>query len=122
GDGELRGKCFGGRQANLRPRVHVNAAVAFTRNRARDVVANSEGAVTFAPALAQRAERVCSFAALANGEYQRLRRHRRIAMTKLAGVIHFGWDARHSLNQIFADSCGVQRGAASGENDSSDIA
>ena len=29
---------------------------------------------------------------------------------------------RHALNQIFADSCGVQRGAASGENDSADIA
>jgi hypothetical protein len=43
-------------------------------------------------------------------------------MAKLAGVIHFGWDASHSLNQIFADSCGVQCSAASGENDSPDIA
>ncbi|KAG0506325.1 MAG: hypothetical protein Udaeo_02990 [Candidatus Udaeobacter sp.] len=43
-------------------------------------------------------------------------------MAKLAGVIHFGWDASHALNQIFADPCRVQCGAASGENDSADIA
>src|SRR4029453_10635911 len=121
-DGELRSKRFGGRHANLRPGVHVNAAVAFARDRARDVVAYSEGTKTFAPALAQRAERVRGFAALTDGEDQRLRRHRCVAMTKFAGVIYFGWDASHSLNQIFTDSCGVQRGAASGENDSTDIA
>src|SRR5438552_18929526 len=101
--------------------MHVNAAVAFTRDGAGDVVANSKGAKAFAPALAQCAERIRSFATLANSEDQRLRRHRRVAMAKLAGVIHFGWDASHSLNQIFADSSGVQWGAESGENNSTGI-
>src|SRR5882757_2088616 len=67
-DRELRRKRLRGRHTNLRPRMHVNAAVAFTRDRTRNVVANAKGAETFAPALAQCAERVCSFAALANGE------------------------------------------------------
>src|SRR5882724_12589652 len=121
-DSELLRKRLGSRYANLRPSVHVNAAVAFTRDGACDVVANSKGTKTFAPAFTQRAERVRGFAALTDGEDQRLRRHRRVAMAKLARVIHFGWDARHSLNQIFADSCGMQCSAASGENDSPDIA
>src|SRR5262245_47888500 len=43
-------------------------------------------------------------------------------MAKLAGVIDFGWDARHSLNQIFAYSGGVQGGAASGQHDSAHVA
>src|SRR4029077_16049068 len=97
-DSELRRKRFAGRDADLWPRMHVDAAVAFTRDCAGDVVANSECAKTFAPALAQRAERVRSFAALADGEHQRLRRHGGVAMAKLAGVMHFGWDASHSLN------------------------
>ena len=74
--------------------MHVNAAIAFARDRARDIVANSESPITFPPALAQCAERVGGFAALADRENQRVRRHRRVAMTKLAGVFHFGWNAR----------------------------
>ena len=35
--------------------MHVNAAVAFPRDGAGDVVANPEGAITFALAFAQRA-------------------------------------------------------------------
>src|SRR5215831_19714871 len=102
--------------------MHVNAAVAFARDGACDVVANSKRAKTFSSALAQCAERVGSFAALANCEHQRLKRHRRVAMAKLAGVIHLGWNARHSLNQILADPRRVKCSAASGENDSPDIA
>src|SRR5262249_55213306 len=96
--------------------------VAFTRDCACDVVANSKRAKAFAPALAQRAERVCSFAALADCEYQCLRRHRRVAMAEFTGVIHLRWDARHSLDYIFANSRRVQGGAASRENYSPDIA
>ena len=104
------------------PGVHVNSTVAFARDRARDVVANPECAKAFAPAFAQRTERVRSFAALADREDQRLRSHRRIAMAKLARVFDFGRDVRQSLDQIFADSAGMQRSAATGENDASDIA
>ena len=121
-DRDLRGERFRRRHADLRPGVHVNAAVAFARDRAGDVVANAEGAITFAPAFAQRAERVRRFAALADGEDQRVPRHRRVAMAKFAGEFHFGRNARELLDQIFADHRGVQRSAASGENDSPDIA
>src|SRR5260370_40686267 len=38
-------------------------------------------------------------------------------MTELARVIDFGRDVRHSLNQVFADSAGMQGRAAAGEND-----
>ena len=102
--------------------MHVNPAVALARNRARDVVANSQGAKTFAPAFAQCTERVRGLAALADGEYQRLGSHRRVAMAKLAGVIDFCRDIRQPLDQIFADSAGMQRRAATGENDASYIA
>src|SRR5438874_7879377 len=43
-------------------------------------------------------------------------------MAKLAGVIDFGGNVCQSFDQIFADSCSVQRGAASRENNSADIA
>ena len=102
--------------------MHVNATVAFTRDCARNVVANSQCAKTFAPAFAQRAEGVRGFAALADGEHQRFRRHWRVAMAKLAGVIDFGGNVCQSFDQIFADSCGVQRSSASRENDSPNVA
>src|SRR5438132_533555 len=104
---KLRRKRFGSRHTDLRSRVHINASVALSRDRARDVVTNPQGAKTFAPAFAQCTERVRSFAALADGKNQRLRSHRRITMAKLAGVIDFCRDVRQSLDQIFADSAGM---------------
>ena len=94
--------------------MHVDTAVALARDRARDVVANPERAITLAPAFAQRAERVGGFAALADREDERIARHRRVAMAKLAGVFHFGRDLGELLDQIFADHRSMQRGAASG--------
>ena len=119
---KLRRERFCGRHAYLRSGVHVNSAVAFARDRAGDVVANSKGAKAFAPAFTQCTERVGSFAALADGEHQRLRSHRRITMAELARVIDFGGDVRQLLDQVFADSAGMQRRAATGENDASYIA
>src|SRR4029450_4940051 len=69
---QLRSKGLRGRDSDLRSGVHINATVAFARNRARDVVANSQGAHTFAPAFTQSAECIRSFAALADGEHQSL--------------------------------------------------
>ncbi len=43
-------------------------------------------------------------------------------MTKLTRVIHLGGDVRQPLNQIFTDSAGMQRRAATNENDAPDIA
>src|SRR5438034_3589175 len=80
---QLRGKRFGGRHADLRSGVHVNAAIALSRDRASDVVTNPQGAKAFPPAFPQGTERVRRFSALADCEHQRLRCHRRITMTKL---------------------------------------
>ena len=52
--------------------MHVNAAIAFARDRAGDVVANAERAIAFALAFAQRAQRISGLAALADGEDQRV--------------------------------------------------
>ncbi len=49
-------------------------------------------------------------------------RHRRVAVTKLAGVFHFSRDAGELLDQIFADPGRVQSSAAAGENDAPDVA
>src|SRR5437773_9434296 len=99
--------------------MHVNSAVTFARNRARDVVANSEGAKAFAPAFTQCTERVGSFAALADGEHQRLRSHRRITMAELARVIDFGGFVGQLLIQVSPDSAGMQRRAPPGRNEAS---
>ena len=102
---QLRSKRFRGRDPDLRSGVHINATVAFARDRARDIVADSQCAKTFAPAFTQCAERVRSFAALADGEHERLWRHRRIAMAKLTREFDFGGNIRQPLDQIFADPC-----------------
>ncbi len=119
---KLRRERFGGRDADLGSGVHVNAAIAFARDGAGDVIANSERAMSFAPALAQCAERIGGFAALADREDERVVRHWRIAMAKLARVFDFDWNVGQMLDEIFADHAGVQRGAATGKHDSTDVA
>ena len=119
---DLRGERFGRGHADLRAGVHVNAAVALARDGAGDVVANAEGAIALALAFAQRAERVGGFAALADGEDERVARHRRIAVAELAGVFDFGRNVGELLDEVFADHRRVQRGAAAGENDAADVA
>ncbi len=121
-NGKLRRKRFRSCDADLRPGVHVNSPIAFASDCARDVVTNSQCAKTFAPAFTQRAERIRGFAALADGENQRLRSHRRIAMAKLARVFDFCWNVGKSLDQIFADPAGMKRRATAGKNDTADIA
>src|SRR4029453_10051234 len=102
--------------------MHINATVAFTCDRARNVVTDSQCAKTFAPAFTQCAECVCGFPALADGEYECLGRHRRVAMTKLAREFDFGGNIRESLDKIFPRHPGMQSGAATGENNAPDVA
>ena len=101
-DGHLRGERFRRGDADLRSGVHVNAAVAFARDRAGDVVADAERAKSFALAFAQGAQRVGGLAALADGENERVAAHRRVAMAKLAGVFHFHRNVRELFDEIFA--------------------
>src|SRR6266702_90634 len=71
---KLRSKGFRGRDADLWTGMHVNATVTLARDRARDVVTNSQRPKTFAPAFTKCSERIRSFAALADGKNQSLRR------------------------------------------------
>ena len=41
-------------------------------------------------------------------------------MAELACVFDFGWNAGKSLDQIFADHSGVERGATAHKNDTAD--
>src|SRR4051812_33539853 len=79
---DLRCKRFGGGYADLGTGMHIDAAIALSRDRAGDVVANPEGTIAFAPAFAECAEGVRGFAALANGEHDRVARHRGIPVAK----------------------------------------
>ncbi len=121
-DGHLRGERFRRGDPDLRTRVHVNAAVAFARDGARDVVANAEGAIPLAPAFPHRAEGVGGFAALADREDYGVARHRGIAMAKLAREFHFRRNPRELLEDVFADHGRMQRRAAAGQDDAADIA
>ena len=82
--------------------MHVDAPIAFPPHRAGDVVADSKRAKSFALAFAQRAEGIGCFAALADGEDERIAAHRGVAMAKLAGVFHFHRNIGQLLDQVFA--------------------
>src|SRR5205823_3892937 len=103
-------------------RVHVNTAVALTRDRARDVVANSKRAIAFAFAFAQSAKRVGGFAALADREDKRVLGRRRVSMTVLTGKIDIDRNVCQLLDDVFANTRGVQGGAATGKNNTRDVA
>src|SRR5205809_6164251 len=102
--------------------MHINAAVALARDRARDIVTNSERAIAFAFALAQCAQRVRRFAALADRENERAFGWRCIAMTVLARKIDIHGNVRELLDRIFADARGVERSPATGQDDARNLA
>src|ERR1700730_18479387 len=102
--------------------MHVNAAVALPRDRAGDIVANPERAITFATAFAQGAERIGSFTALTDGEHQSVARHRGVAMSKFARMFDFGGDVGELLNQVFAHHPGMKRRSAASQHNAADIA
>ena len=72
--------------------------------------------MTFAFDFAQRGQRVGGFAALRDGEQQRVAIDRRIAVAEFAGVFDFDRDAGEFFDQVFADHGGVPTGAAGSEN------
>src|SRR5205807_9594376 len=89
--------------------MHVNAAIALPRDRAGDIVANPERAITFAATFVQGAERIGSFTALTDGEHQTAARHRRVATSKFARVFDVGGDVGELLDQVFADPPSMTR-------------
>src|SRR5437763_10552944 len=102
-DRHLRSKGFGRGNADLRTGVHIDAAVAFPRDAAGNVIADAQGPVPFSPALPHRAEGVRRLAALADREHEGVSRHRCVAMTKFTGELYFGRDLRELLDEIFAN-------------------
>jgi len=110
-DHDLRGERLRCRNPDLGASVHVNAAVAFARDRARNVVANSERAIAFAFAFAQCAEGVGGLSALTDRENQGVLGRRRVSMAIFTGKIDIHRNVGQLLNGVFANSGRVQRGA-----------
>src|SRR5262249_42174311 len=84
--------------------------------RARDR-ANRQRRLTFTPRLAQRGQRVGSFAGLRDCGDDRVAVQRRVAVAELAGVLDLDGDAGKLLEEVFADEGGVVARAAGGEDE-----
>src|SRR5579864_3495056 len=102
--------------------MHVNSAVALTSNCARDVITNSEGAISFAFALSQCSEGIGGFATLADRENQGVLRRRSVAMTIFTRKIDIDWNVGELLDDVFANARCVQSRAASSQHDARNIA
>ena len=116
-DSALRRERLGRGHADFRPGVQINAAVGLAGDRAADDVADRQRRMPFAFHFAQGGQRVGRFAALRDGEQQRVAIQRRIAIAQLAGVFDFDRNAGEFLDQVFADQGRVPAGAAGGEDD-----
>src|SRR5260221_6164564 len=85
--GDLRSKRFGSSHPNLRPRVHVDSAVAFSSNRAAHIVADTQCSMPLTLALPQSGESINRFSALANSKDQRVFVHRHVPIAEFAGQV-----------------------------------
>src|SRR5690606_34024655 len=103
--------------ADLLPRMHVNAAVTFTRDAAPDVVADPKCSVPLSPALAQGGQRIGGLTALADGEHQRVLLHRRIPVAELARKLDLNRNLRQGFDQMLPDHRRMTRGSASDQDD-----
>ena len=102
--------------------MQIDAAVGLAGDRAADDVADRQRRMALALHLAQGGQRVGRFAALRDGEQQRVVSQRRIAVAELAGVFDFDRNAGEFLDQILADQGRVPARAAGGEDDAVDRA
>src|SRR3981081_1315606 len=100
---DLRSKCLCSCHSNFRSSMHIDAAVAFSSDGATDVIANSQRAMPFTLALASPGKGIDGFAALANCKDKRIFVHRHVAIPKLAGELHLGWQMRQAFDQTFAN-------------------
>ncbi len=121
-DDALRREGLGRGDADLRAGVQVDAAVGLLGDRAADDVADGQRGVPLAFHLAQGGQRVGRFAALRDGEQQRVVVQRRIAIAQLAGVFDFDRNAGQLFDQVLADQGRVPACAAGGEHDAVDAA
>ncbi len=84
---QLRGKGLRCGDADLRSRVHVDAAIAFTGDRAGDIIADAKRAMPFALALTQGGKSVGRLPALADDKSKSVALERDIAVAELAGEL-----------------------------------
>lgn len=84
---QLRGEGLRCGDADLRSRVHVDAAIAFAGDRAGDIIADAKRAMPFALALTQSGKCIGSFTALADDKSECVALERDIAVAELAGEL-----------------------------------
>src|SRR5260221_4080169 len=113
--GDLRSKRFGSSHPDLRPRVHVDSAVAFSSNRAAHIVADTECSMPLTLALPQSGESINRFSALADSKDQCVFVHRHVPIAEFAGKFALGREMGEILDQVFAHQSRLERLTASGQ-------
>ena len=118
---DLAREGLGRRDADLGPRVQIDAAVVLARDRRSHDVDQPERAGTTALGLAHGGERVGGLARLRDEDAERARRDDRVAVAELRRVLDLGRDASEVLDHHLADQRRVPAGAAGGDDDVVDV-
>ncbi len=113
----LRGVGLGGRDADFRAGVQVDASVRFLRDGAADHVADGQGGMALAFHFAQGRQRIGGFTALGDRKQQRPVIDRRIAVTQLAGVLDFHRQPGQFFDRVFAHERRMPTRAARRQDD-----
>ena len=108
---------LGGRDADLRTGVQVDAAVVLARDRRAHHVHEAERLRAAALRLAHGRQRVGRFARLRDDDAQRLVGDDRVAVAELRRVLHLAADARMLLDHHLADQRAVPARAARRDDD-----
>src|SRR5258708_36868411 len=88
--GDLRGKRLGSSHPDLRPRVHVDSAIALSSNRASHIVADTERSMPFTFTLSHSGKGINRLSALADRKDQRVFVHRHVPLAEFGGTFPFG--------------------------------
>src|SRR6266478_3172691 len=113
--GDLRSKRLSSSHPDLRPRMHVDSAIALSSNRASHIVADTERSMPFTLALPHRGQGINRLSALADSKDQRVFVHRHVPIAEFAGKFTLGRKMGEILDQVFADQGRVKRRTASGQ-------
>src|SRR5260370_28009281 len=112
---DMRGKRFRSSHPDLRPRVHVDSAIALSSNRASHIVADTERSMPFTFTLSHSGKGINRLSALADRKDQRVFVHRHVPIAEFAGKFALGREMGEILDQVFADQGRVKRRTASGQ-------
>ena len=117
---DLACECLCTGHADFRTCVQIDTAIAGTCNRRTDSVTNGEHGRALLLGFLEGGERVCGFAGLANGDYERPRLDNRVSVAEFRSVFDFDWNASQVFDHVFADHACVIAGAASCNDDAVD--